>query len=195
MSTNDPEAIRADIDRTRNRLGEDVDVLTESVRPSSVARRGADRVSDRAGRLRDTVMGSHDGSSASGARERGAEAVHGATGAARRNTRGNPLAAGAVALAAGWLVGSLLPASSAERQLASQAKEKAEPLLDEARSTASESAHRLQEPAKEAAGAVTDRAKEGAQNVRHEAGSGSSGSPTGPGEAGTASSARPGPGR
>ena len=40
-TTNDPQAIRAEIDRTRGRLSEDVDVLTESVRPSAVAKRTA----------------------------------------------------------------------------------------------------------------------------------------------------------
>jgi len=60
-TTNDPEAIRAEIDRTRGRLSEDVDVLTESVRPSSVAKRTAQRATGRAGRLKESVMGSaHD---------------------------------------------------------------------------------------------------------------------------------------
>ena len=51
-TTNDPDAIRAEIDRTRGRLSEDVDVLTESVRPTSVAKRSAQRVSTRASRLK-----------------------------------------------------------------------------------------------------------------------------------------------
>ena len=56
-TNNDPDAIRAEIDRTRGRLSEDVDVLTESVRPSSVARRATQRASTRASRLKETVMG------------------------------------------------------------------------------------------------------------------------------------------
>ena len=70
---------------------------------------------------------------------------------ARRQARGNPLAAGAVALAAGWLVGSLLPASAKERELATSAKDQAQPLLDEAKSVAQETAEGLKEPAQQAA--------------------------------------------
>ena len=119
-TNNDPDAIRAEIDRTRGRLSEDVDVLTESVRPSSVAKRTAQRATSRASRLKETVMGTaHDTTSAGSDKAHGAaEAVKDVPDMARRQARGNPLAAGAVALAAGWLVGSLLPASEKERQLA-----------------------------------------------------------------------------
>ena len=126
-TTNDPDAIRAEIDRTRGRLSEDVDVLTESVRPSSVAKRTAQRATGRAGRLKENVMGTaHDTTSAGADTAHDvAEGVKEVPDLARRQARGNPLAAGAVALAAGWLVGSLLPASSKERELASTAKDKA----------------------------------------------------------------------
>ena len=64
-TSNDPDAIRAKIDRTRGRLSEDVDVLTESVRPSSVAKRTAQRATSKAGRLKESVMGTaHDTTSA-----------------------------------------------------------------------------------------------------------------------------------
>ena len=119
-TTNDPQAIRAEIDRTRGRLSEDVDVLTESVRPSSVAKRTAQRATGRAGRLKESVMGTaHDTTSAGADKAHDvAEGVKDVPDLARRQARGNPLAAGAVALAAGWLVGSLLPASAKERELA-----------------------------------------------------------------------------
>ncbi|GAA4404455.1 hypothetical protein GCM10023168_17100 [Fodinibacter luteus] len=191
---NDPQAIRREIDRTRGRLSEDVDVLTESVRPSSVARRSVDRATTRASRLKDTVMGStHDLADA------GAEQVHGAADtvrqapqAARRQAQGNPLAAGAVALAAGWLVGSLLPASRTERELAGAAKEQAQPVLDEARAVAQDAAEHLKEPAQQAVQSVRETAQEGMSAVRDEgssraqdvkdqagAGSGTGGGPAG----------------
>jgi type VI protein secretion system component VasK len=177
----DPDAIRAEIDRTRGRLSEDVDVLAESVRPSSVARRTGQRVTSRATRLKETVMGTASDAggsvkdSAHSARDSGAEALHGATDAvrsapdvAKRQTRGNPLAAGAVALAAGWLVGSLLPASEKERELASTAKEQAQPLMEEAKSMAQETAEHLKEPAQQAVESVKDSARQGAQTVKHD---------------------------
>lgn len=175
----DPDAIRAQIDRTRGRLSADVDVLAESVRPSSVARRTGQRVSSRATRLKETVMGTASDSgqtvtrAAGGVREAGSDALHGAADTmksapetALRQTRGNPLAAGAVALAAGWLVGSLLPASQKEREIASTAKERAQPLMDEAGSVAQETMEHLKEPAQEALESVKDSAREGAEQVK-----------------------------
>ncbi len=170
----DPEAIRREIDRTRGRLSEDVDVLAESVTPSAVARRSKARATDRASRLKETVMGTAQ-DKASTVSSTGSDAVHGAADAvtsapdmARRQARGNPLAAGAVALAAGWLVGSLLPASAKERELASAAKEQAQPLMDEATSMAKEVADNLKEPAQEAVESVKGTAQEGVENVRGE---------------------------
>ena len=167
-TNNDPDAIRAEIDRTRGRLSEDVDVLTESVRPSSVATRTAQRASTRAGRLKETVMGTaHDTvDSGSGVAHGAVDTVKEAPDLARRQARGNPLAAGAVALAAGWLVGSLLPASSKERELATTVKEQAQPLVDEATSVAKETAGNLKEPAQQAVDSVKETAREGAQHVR-----------------------------
>jgi ElaB/YqjD/DUF883 family membrane-anchored ribosome-binding protein len=176
-TTNDPEAIRAEIDRTRGRLSEDVDVLTESVRPSSVAKRTAQRATGRAGRLKESVMGSaHDTTSAGADKAHDvAEGVKSAPDLARRQARGNPLAAGAVALAAGWLVGSLLPASSKERELATTAKEKAEPLVDQAKSVAQETAQNLKEPAQQAAQSVKETAQQGVEHVKGESSSAAQG--------------------
>jgi len=167
-TNNDPDAIRAEIDRTRGRLSEDVDVLTESVRPSSVAKRTASRATGRAGRLKDSVMGTaHDTTSVGADRAHDvAEGMKGAPDLARRQARGNPLAAGAVALAAGWLLGSLLPASDKERELASTAKDKAAPLVDEAKSVAQDTAQHLKEPAQQAAQSVKETAQQGAEHVR-----------------------------
>ena len=169
-TSNDPDVIRAEIDRTRGRLSEDVDVLAESVRPSSVARRATQRASTRASRLKETVMGTAQDTTSHGAGKAhdAAETVKDVPQMARRQARGNPLAAGAVALAAGWLVGSLLPASEKERQLASSAKEQAQPLVDEAASVARETAEHLKEPAQQAADSLRQTAREGVDRVRED---------------------------
>lgn len=166
----DPDAIRAEIDRTRSRLSQDVDVLTESVRPSSVARRTAQRATGHAGRLRETVMGTAHDTTAAGA-ERAqdvAASVKEVPDMARRQARGNPLAAGAVALAAGWLVGSLLPATAKERELATTAKAQAQPLVDEAAALAKDTAESLKDPALQAAQTVKESAQLGLDNVRED---------------------------
>ena len=59
-TSNDPDEIRADIERTRATLSDDVDDLAESVKPKSVAKRQVDKVKDAAGSLKDRVMGSDD---------------------------------------------------------------------------------------------------------------------------------------
>ena len=60
-STDDPDAIRREIDRTRGRLAADVDTLGNSVSPSQVAHRTVGRAKGRVASLKDSVMGTaHD---------------------------------------------------------------------------------------------------------------------------------------
>ncbi len=87
-----------------------------------------------------------------------ATAIQDAPQAARRQTQGNPLAAGLIAFGAGWLVSSLLPASRQEQQLAEQARNKAselgQPLAEAAKQAATEVKDNLQEPARQAVDSV-----------------------------------------
>jgi ElaB/YqjD/DUF883 family membrane-anchored ribosome-binding protein len=170
ISTNDPDAIRADIERTRAGLSQDVNALGEAVSPGNVARHQVNKVSGAAGGLKDRVMGSaqHATSSAGDtASDLGDRASH-ATRAARRRTRGNPLAAGVIALGAGWLLGSILPATDTERGAAAALKEKAQPVLEEVQSVAQESAERLKEPAHDSATALKEAAQDAIETVRDE---------------------------
>jgi Protein of unknown function (DUF3618) len=66
-TSNDPDEIRADIERTRATLSNDVDDLAESVKPQSVARRQVDKVKDAVGSVKERVMGSDDDEYDSGA--------------------------------------------------------------------------------------------------------------------------------
>ena len=56
-SSNDPDEIRRQIERTQAALSTDVDALTDKVSPSRIAQRRVDRVRDTATRLKDKVMG------------------------------------------------------------------------------------------------------------------------------------------
>lgn len=184
MSTNyqstseDPDVIRADIERTRSELSRDVNALGESVTPGHMARKGADKVKDRAAGLKDQIMGSASGAghatsdSASSMASSVGDTAHGAASTVKRQARGNPLAAGLVALGAGWLLGSLLPASSKETEMAEAVKDRAAPVLDEAQSTvkqmAQEGAEHLKEPAQEAVQTVKDHAQDSVQTVKQE---------------------------
>ena len=112
-STNDPDAIRANIERTREELSRDVNALGDSVSPSHIAHRQAEKVKGRATAVRERVMGTASGAGdrASDVAQGVGDAAHQAGHTVERKTQGNPLAAGLIALGAGWLVGSLLPAS------------------------------------------------------------------------------------
>ena len=118
--SNDPDQIRADIERTRAELSHNVDTLGDTVNPRNIASRQVDKVKDKARTVRDAIMGSpddpydhgragdlqatvQDGASAVG------DAVSNAPSVAKRKTRGNPLAAGLIAFGAGLLVSSLIP--------------------------------------------------------------------------------------
>ncbi|QGN57150.1 DUF3618 domain-containing protein [Nostocoides sp. HKS02] len=169
MSTN-PDELRREIEDTRGRLSNDVNALTETVSPSNVARRQADKVAGVATSVKDRVMGTADDLSSTGSDA--ASSLGHAPGAAadkaRQKTQGNPLAAGLIALGAGWLVGSMLPASAKEKQAAVALKEKAQPLVDEAKSVAQDTAQELKEPAKQAAQSIKDTATEAKDNVTQE---------------------------
>lgn len=181
MTQQNPDQIRADIERTRATLSNDVDAMAEKVTPSKVAHRQVDKVKDAVGGVRDRVMGSAEDSGAqlsghaSDARDSLRSTADDASQAARRapqevkrRTQGNPLAAGVIALGIGWLAASLIPASDKEQQLASRLEEKAQPVLDDVKDQAKSVAGELKEPAQNAATTVKDSAADSAQTVKAE---------------------------
>jgi uncharacterized protein YjbJ (UPF0337 family) len=103
------------------------------------------------------------------------DAVSDAPAMARRKTQGNPLAAGLVALGAGWLIGSLLPASERERELAVSAKEQAQefsqPVMDEAKAMAQDIVDDVRPQAEQAVEDLKGTAQEGLDHVKDEASS------------------------
>jgi hypothetical protein len=200
-TSNDPDQIRREIEQTQANLSSDVDALTEKVTPSRIVERRIDRAKNTAARLKDTVMGSdtgptgtHPRSTAQGAVDSvtdtassaassisdtatdaasaAASAVQDTPHAIRRQTRGNPLAAGLIAFGAGWLISSLLPASRREQELAEQAKDKAtelgQPLADAAKQAATEMKDNLQEPVQQAVGSVKATATDAGRTVADE---------------------------
>lgn len=173
-SSRDPDALRAEIDQTRANLSQNVNALGDAVTPGNIARRQASKATGAAVGLKDKVMGSaHDsagslGDRASGLASSASGTASDAPAQARRKTQGNPLAAGLVALGAGWLVGSLLPSSQKERDAAMAVKDQAAPLVDQGKELGKEAVQNLQQPAQEAAEAVTSRAQEAAGTVKSE---------------------------
>jgi hypothetical protein len=66
-TSNDPDEIRADIERTRAALSDDVDDLAESVKPKNVAGRQVGKVKEAASNIKERVMGSDDDNDSTGA--------------------------------------------------------------------------------------------------------------------------------
>jgi len=177
-----PEEIRAEIERTRAGLGQDVDALADKVNPTSIAHRQTEKVKGRFSSVKESVMGAAHGgtSSASDTASSVAGAVQGAPDQVVQKAKGNPLAVGLIAFGAGWLVSSLIPASDKEQELVAQAKDKAAPLVDEAKQAAQGVVQDLKQPAQEAfdtvkgsaqdaAGTVKDQAQSSASDVRDSA--------------------------
>src|ERR1700712_1396961 len=148
----DPDQIRAEIERTRGNLSSDVNALTDSVGPGNVARRQAGKARGAVVGVKDRVMGSaaDAGSRTGSAASSVSDSITGAPDSISAHTRGNPLAAGLIALGAGLLVGSLLPASQKETELAGAVKDNAstlaQPITEAAKSVAAD----LKGPAQEA---------------------------------------------
>lgn len=175
MTSNDPDQIRREIEETRANLSHNVNDLGETVSPSNVAQRQKDKVAHKVGDVKDRIMGSAsdvkqsvtsgtDQSSTGGP----AQSAQDLPDAAKRQASGNPLAVGLIALGAGWLLGSLLPASEAERQAAEAVQEKAQPLLDQAKTAGQDIAQNLKEPAQQAGQEVKQSAQGSAETVKGE---------------------------
>jgi ElaB/YqjD/DUF883 family membrane-anchored ribosome-binding protein len=195
-TSNDPEAIRRQIEQTQRELSYDVDALNEKVNPSRVMDRRVSAAKGRFSRARERVMGSaHDtraaaqyrtqsatgtvqdraqdaAESVQGAAQQAAQAVQQAPDTIVRQAQGNPLAAGLIAFGVGWLVSSLLPASERERQLAQQAeasvREHKDELLAPAKQAAQEVGEQLRPAAEQAVEEVRSTAQDAAQTVKQE---------------------------
>ena len=178
-----PEEIQRNIERTRASLSADVNRLNEKVSPAKVVGRRVDRVKGTATSVKERVMGSaQDGassaaSSVSDAASSVSDAASAAPRAVRRQTQGNPLAAGVIAFGIGWLLASLPPATQPEQDVAERAEDKAKELVDPLKQTAQEVADNLQQPlqhsveqvkstATEAATRTVDQAKSAAADVK-----------------------------
>ncbi|WP_341394117.1 DUF3618 domain-containing protein [Arthrobacter sp. G119Y2] len=176
MSEN-PDAIRADIEETRRRLGTNVDAVADKVTPSHIVQRQTDKMKDAVSGVKDKVMGAADSmtdkvQSGTGSATDGVSRAGSAVGEAPQKltarAQGNPIAAGLIAFGAGLLAASLIPASEKERVAADNIKTAAEPLTTQVTDTAKEMAQGLKEPAQEAMENVKATATEAAQNVKQE---------------------------
>jgi hypothetical protein len=199
--TTDPDQIRGEIRDTQDKLSSDVDALTEKVSPPRVVKRRTRRARTAITGIKDKLIGSaadtastardtagarasaakdaagsaaaSAGTTISSAASSAADTVGSAPQLARESTQGNPLAVGLIAFAAGWLVSSLIPASPAEKQLATQVKEtltdKGSPVAQQLGQAAQETTQQLRDSAMGAVQSVKDTAAEAAADVTEQA--------------------------
>ncbi|MET4592234.1 DUF3618 domain-containing protein [Arthrobacter sp. 754] len=184
MSDN-PDAIRSDIEATRARLGTNVDAVADKVTPSNIVHRQTDKVTgavkDAVFGVKEKVMGAaddastrvhsgvHSGTDGAGtALHDAGHAIGEAPAQVKARTQGNPLAAGLVAFGAGMLISSLIPASTKEREAADALKTAAEPMTTELTEAAKDMAEGLKEPAREAMENVKATATDAAEHVKAE---------------------------
>ncbi|PYF99072.1 Protein of unknown function [Georgenia satyanarayanai] len=172
MATNDPDAIRHDIERTRADLSQNVDALGDKVNPGNIAQRQGDKVRGAVTDAKDKVFGSASDAAGS-VRDRAGHAGGMAQDAPHRvkdKAEGNPLAAGLIAFGAGLLAAGLIPSSRKERELVGEARDSdaLSKATEEVKSAAQDTAEQLREPAQQAVQEVKDTATEGVEHVREE---------------------------
>jgi ElaB/YqjD/DUF883 family membrane-anchored ribosome-binding protein len=174
MGQGPEDQLTREIAGTRQDLSRDLDALTDKVSPSQIMERRKEATRSRLRSMRERVMGSAESSrqgvtAAGGSLSSGvSDTASSAVGTIERRAEGNPLAAGAIAFGAGWLLSSLLPASEKETQAAQQLMERGQPLVDEARSVGQEMGGTLKESATQAAQEVRSSAQDSAQTVKME---------------------------
>lgn len=177
-----PEELRYDIDRTREGMDATLDHIEDRVSPSRIVERRKARVRTVVGDVRDRVMGTaHDVRAQSQAKADHAgsrlddmgnemkDRVDHLQEAGKRQYRGNPLAAGLIAFGAGALVGSLLPETEQEHQIAEGLQDRLQPVADELKSAGQHVAQDLKEDAQEAVEHTKEAASDAAQTVKEDA--------------------------
>ncbi|GAA1002178.1 DUF3618 domain-containing protein [Subtercola frigoramans] len=165
MSDN-PDEIRANIEATRAELSGNVDALADKVDPSKIAERQTEKIKGAFGSVKDRIMGA-----ASDLHDNAGSATDTVTDAGQKvaaKAQGNPLAVGLIAFGVGLLAASLIPATSKEKELTADLKDKAQPLVDQVTDAAKEAADALKQPAQDAAAAVNDTLTHAAATVKDE---------------------------
>jgi len=187
------QQVRADIERTREDLGQDLDAIGDKISPRQAVRRRTDRVRGTLTEMKEQVMGSaesvtstvsSEGSSVAGsvrdaasdvassvgdAASGAADAVRGAPDVVKKQTEGNPMAVGLIAFGLGALAGTILPSTQTEKSMAPQLRERVvEPMKETASEATREVGQDLRGSAEEAAERVKQTAQEGAQRLTEE---------------------------
>lgn len=159
--------LRRDINERRQDISRDLDAIGDKVSPRQAARRTTDSARRRLHGVRDAVMGtaSEGASAMSDTASAARDQLQQVPDLARRQTEGNPLAAGVVAFGAGMLVASLIKPSRGEQALASHVEPHLQQAASQLKEKGAEVAEQLEEPARQAAESAGQAAREAAEHV------------------------------
>jgi hypothetical protein len=147
----DPGVIRAEIEQTRRRVGDEVDALSYK---TDVPARTQDYVDEKKEAVKSKLTGAKETVTGPLPDRR---ALRRGAGHMRDTAESNPLGLALGGLAVGFLVGTLLPQSSVENERLGEMSDRA---VEAAKDTASEAVERGKQVAGEAVGAAVDTAKE-----------------------------------
>ena len=147
----DPSVIRAEIEETRERVGDEVDALSYK---TDVPARTQDYIKDKKQAVKSKLTGAKDTVTAPLPDRRAIRvgAMH-----MRDTAESNPLGLALGGLAVGFVVGTLLPQTRLENEQMGQLSDR---VIDAAKDPASEAVERGKQVAQEAVGAAVDTAKE-----------------------------------
>ena len=147
----DPSVIRAEIEETRARVGDEVDALSYK---TDVGARASDYIDEKKEAVKSKLSGAKDTMTAPlpdrRAIKRGATHM-------RDTAEGNPLGLALGGLALGFVIGTLLPQTRVENE---QMGEMSDRMIDVAKDTATEAVERGKQVAQEAVGSAVETAKE-----------------------------------
>ncbi len=178
----EPSELREQIEHRRESIATTVDQIENRVSPSSIAARRTAGLRQRLSSMADSVFGadepdnsdylngphgysSNDQSLIDRAKD-ATPSLDTAPSELRQRTRGNPAAVGFISFGAGMLLGSVLPESSKEKDLARNVQPQLQDVASEAASAGKGVLEDLREPAKQAAQSVKDSAASATDDVK-----------------------------
>ena len=151
----DPDAIRQQIEQTRDRMGETVEAIGYK---ADVPSRAKEKVSGRVQSVKESIVGAADSLNES------TPSTGDVKQAARRGAgmaQENPLGLAVGAIAAGFLAGLLVPSTRVE-------DERLGPVADQVKEQARETGQQALERGREVASQVAETAQESAQQVKED---------------------------
>jgi hypothetical protein len=147
----DPSVIRAEIEETRARVGDEVDALSYK---TDVGARASDFVDEKKEAVKSKVMGAKDavtGTATKAVPSRQQFAT------VKDTAERNPFGLAIAGVAAGFVIGTLLPSTRIEDERLGEASDR---VVDAGKETAGEAVDRGKQVAKEASRAAVETAKE-----------------------------------